>query len=131
MTGIDLILAETAIYIVSGRVIGSEGKPVLNAWVRLKRIPTIEMSPVMGEDNLTDSQGIFRLKNILPGKYRLLASTTTQGEGKQQTGSTQLEVTNTDVEGIVISLGEGAEIAGRLILGGKLDELSIRRLSGH
>ena len=126
LTGIDLILTEAVAYTISGKIVGSDGKPVINGWVNPMRLPMTEMMFALGGDNSTDSQGNFKLTNVFPGKYRLVAMT--NREGKQQTASTQVEVTNADVEGILITMGEGAEIAGRLIVEEMVEDLDIRRL---
>ena len=124
LTGLDMILVEGESYSVSGKVVGPDGKPILNGWIHPVGVPMGGFSFERG--GMTDSQGEFKLKGLNPGKYRL--STIKEQEGKRLVGNALVDVSNSDLEGIVIALGEGSEITGRVVVEGQSDSLDLRRL---
>ena len=125
LTGLDMILAEGESYSVSGKIVGSDGKPILSAWINPVRVPLSDFF-FFALMSSTDAQGEFKLKGLLPGKYRLSAGT--QREGKQLAGNAIVEVSNSDIEGVLIALGEGIEITGRVVIEGQNASLELRRL---
>lgn len=64
-----------------------------------------------------DSDGVFKLGNMLPGKYRLTTSTTR--DGKQESGSVIVEVGSEDLQNVFIVLGNGAEVSGKIVVEGQ------------
>lgn len=58
------------------------------------------------------SDGSFEISNVLPGSYDAVAMW--NYEGKRYTANQALEVGNADVEGILLTIAPGLNIAGRL-----------------
>lgn len=61
--------------------------------------------------------GIFELRGIRPGSYIVRASYI-EPPNQQQSGSVPVEVTDADVEGVVVHLTPGAEVTGTVRLEG-------------
>ncbi len=125
LTGMDMILVEGDSYLVSGKIVGPDGKPIIGGWINPVRVPLSDFLS-FSSGNSTDAQGEFKLKGLFPGKYRLSAGT--QREGKQLIGNAIVEVSNSDIEGVLIALGEGIEITGRIVIEGQNASLDLRRL---
>lgn len=111
VTGVDLILGEAESYNISGRVIGPDGKPFANAFIHVNQFP---LEGMMSGNKWTQSNaaGEFRLKELFPGKYFVTAGA--HQDEKRLDGNLVIEVSNTNIEGIVLALGEGTEISGRI-----------------
>jgi uncharacterized surface anchored protein len=125
VNGVDMALMEVSSYSISGRVLTSDGKPAHSAYVMPVRIP-LELPRVYGPGSGTDLQGNFKMPNLLPGKYRLMAHLLE--EGKQQSASTVVELGEEDVSGVSLVLGDGAEVSGRILLDGPKQKLDPRQV---
>ncbi|MCI0624668.1 MAG: carboxypeptidase-like regulatory domain-containing protein [Acidobacteria bacterium] len=117
ITGINLALTEMVSFTISGKVLGSDGKPASGARLMSMRHPPEADFGMMFGGGGVDPDGNFKLSNMLPGKYRLTAST--GREGKTESGSVIVEVGNEDLQNISVGLGNGAEVAGKIIVEGQ------------
>jgi protocatechuate 3,4-dioxygenase beta subunit len=113
----DLLLPPAAS--IAGRVVDEQGAPVAGARVRVRRggVMDSEVFQVMrgggAASSTSDADGAFVLRDVTPGKLRLLAVHPAFAEAE----STRLEVlpgqTHRDV---VLTLDHGGTIAGKLLL---------------
>jgi len=120
-----MALMEASSYSISGRVLTSDSKPAHSVHVMPVRMPS-ELEGFYGSGAPTNLQGNFKLKNLLPGKYRLMAYLFR--EGKQQSASAVVELGEEDVAGVSLILGDGAEISGRILLDGPKQKLDPRQV---
>jgi len=123
--GFHFTLIETHGYSVSGRVFTAEGKPAHSVWIISKReSPEAFVSgPETSAD--TDLQGEFMVSGLLPGRHRLHARA--GGDDNPQMASAVVQVTDQDIEGLTLVLGEGAQVTGRIVTDREDSALEWRR----
>jgi len=66
------------------------------------------------EDNFRPKDGSFVIRNVPPGTYDLTASYNGSESGDLHLARRQLEVGNSDVDGVTITISRGVDIFGRL-----------------
>lgn len=126
--GFHITLIEALSYSVSGRVLASDGRPAHSAWIMTVNQSTEAILSMGGRGANTDLQGHFKVADLLPGKYRLIARTQRRGEDLQL-ASTLVDVADRNVEGLTLVLGTGGEFSGRIVVEGEAADLDWRRIS--
>jgi len=116
LSGIDISLAETKAFSISGKVFRSDGKPAVEAMLSNMRMDDGDWGGWMSRGGVVDAEGNFKLGGLLLGRYRLIAES--RRSDKPQMASLVVEVGNENVRGVVLSLGDGGELSGRLIVEG-------------
>jgi carboxypeptidase family protein len=116
ITGINMALTEAASFTISGKVMRSDGKPATGARLMSMRHPPEGFGMMFGGSGV-DTDGSFKLSNMLPGKYRLTSSTTR--DGKQESGSVIVEIGGEDLQNVFVVLGNGAEVSGKIVVEGQ------------
>jgi len=108
--GIDLRLRKARVFRVSGKVMNATTGAALNpAMIMVYRREAGGMSTIPASMYMVQSdKGVFELRNIAPGPYALLALSTNPQDMMVQMSS--LDVTDQDIEGMVISVGGGFEL---------------------
>lgn len=96
---------------VSGRVVGADGSPARDAYVTLTVPGVSDYGGEMGGS--TDSKGEFSIKGVPPGSYILTAGQSDQGH--HYWAWQKVEVGEQKIDPIVIAVGRGAKIQGRII----------------
>lgn len=116
VSGIDIALAETKAFSVSGKVVGSDGKPAGDAMLESFRMDENGSwaSFITSSRGLVDSDGTFRLGGLLPGRHRLTA------ESGLKVASLIVEIGSEDIRDVVLALGEEAEVSGRVTVEGEV-----------
>jgi hypothetical protein len=115
--GIDILMQPVVPRRVSGRIVGGDPKrgSVKLALVRANDDPAAigisQSSPV----HLTPD-GAFEFTAVVPGDYTIEAFPAESGRGP--TGTVALTVDDRDITGIVVPLGAGAAVKGRLEFSG-------------
>ena len=110
----DFAMRRIKVTEVSGHVIGADGTPATNAYVAL-RIP---IANDWGGDlsSSTDSQGEVSIKGVAPGSYILSASESDRG--RRHYVQQKVEVGEEKINSIVLAIGRGAHLHGRIIVSG-------------
>jgi len=110
--GLDFTLTRVATRKVRGVVIdGATGQPPRTASVMLvPRSGSAGPPPLRGAAN-----GAFEFQNVHPGSYFAVATVNVGGNGSPvSAGRASVEVTNSDVEGVVVTLSPGIVISGTI-----------------
>jgi hypothetical protein len=108
--GIDLRLRKTRVFRVSGKVMNATtGTPLSPAMIMVFRREAGGMSTMPASMYMVQGdKGAFELRNVAAGGYSLLAMSTNPGDLMLQ--MTSLDVTDQDIEEMIITLGAGFEI---------------------
>ena len=112
----DFAMRRIKVTEVAGRVIGADGSPATQAFVELElSVPKVYNQG--GElSSSTDSKGEFSIKGVPPGSYILSASESDQG--RHYTAQQKVEVGETKIDSIVVAIGRGAKLQGRVVSSG-------------
>src|SRR5262245_22520367 len=116
LRGYDLTLFETTSYQIVGKVTSPDGQPPRRVFVTANKLPSSGLAQPASAQG-TSAQGDFKLRGLIPGTYRLVAQE--RREDRFLTGSTTVEIGNQDVAGVVLALGNGAELQGRVVQEGQ------------
>lgn len=105
----DIALRKIKTVEVAGRVMDTDGGPA-RTYVRLSQLNVSEFG--MGLGASTDAGGEFSIKGVPPGSYVISAGM--QEKGKFFNTRRKIEVGESDVDSVVLALGGGATIHGRM-----------------
>jgi protocatechuate 3,4-dioxygenase beta subunit len=128
--GTDIALKQVAVHRVRGKVLNQvTHKPGQDVMVMLvPRTKGLDWE-VGGHQQVKKADGSFEIPNVVPGPYTLSAYWFDQTEGKTHSAAQKLDIGESDVEGVLLTIGTGAIISGRVVWEGKpsleRDELSI------
>jgi protocatechuate 3,4-dioxygenase beta subunit len=119
--GVDFSIQTVTAFHVRGRVTGiPSGHPVPHIYVSLvsnEKVMPWWLSGVGA--NVSDAQGDFDIPNVRPGSYNLSAGFNDQG--KQYQAQEEIQVSDSDVKGLVLALVPTATIHGRVHAEGSVD----------
>ncbi len=104
---------------ISGRVIGSDGQPLANAWVML--MPVDEPDAAQGSSHgsrQTDAQGRFRFESLAAGEYSLRASVMSFSKSSRNLCAAQRErlvlAAGAALDDIELRIEQGGTIVARV-----------------
>jgi len=113
---------------VSGRVFDPGGKPASQIVVSLELRDAMAGLFQRGLAKLTDAQGKFEIKKVMPGSYKISAYNRVQGADDNRYWAEQrIEVSEDNVAGLLLQLSGGLELSGKIaaVGGSKLDLQSL------
>ncbi|MBI4165000.1 MAG: carboxypeptidase regulatory-like domain-containing protein [Acidobacteria bacterium] len=112
--GLDISLLSTRAVLVRGRILNpSTEKGKLRAWVVIMaRESKVRSFSPTAQTNVDNPQGEFEIRGVVPGSYTLIANSWTGEEVYQ--ARIPVEVGPSDIEGLIIPLGKGVEVSGRV-----------------
>lgn len=114
VTGIDLTVARSPIVRVRGRVVdAATGQPVPNVSVG---VAPQEGRTITIASSIVDASGSFDLAAVPPGRYDLVARTTTTNV--RLSGTIAIDVRDRNVENVTIAMTPGTTIRGRVTFTG-------------
>jgi len=108
----DLAMRGIRLVEVAGRVIGPDGSPAVRCYVHLSQAGISEWDS--GLSSGTDSKGEFSIKGVPPGSYFVSAGV--REKDKFYNTRQKVEVGDAKIDSIVLVLGTGATIHGRLAI---------------
>ena len=119
-TNVDITLSgPPRTYSARGRIIDSDtNQPVPNARVGVQ-VSFQDGSAAMGNVTTSTKEGEFKVENIAPGKYSVYSEP--QADSDWHSEAVRFEVTDRDVDGLVIKISRGASVSGVVILEGTND----------
>jgi len=117
--GIEIRLAQSRLYRVSGSAVDSQGRPLLHVNGQLMR-RTAAMAGGSSFGFTTDEQGRFQMRNVPSGSYRLIIRQTgPYRPGPQidpgEMATLPLTIAGADVENVLVMTTPGATIAGQIV----------------
>ena len=128
-TGADLVLREARSYTVRGAVVGAGDSSVAAVRIYCRQRSSEGWASEAAGRATTDRAGNFEVINLIPGEY--LLSAYANQSGRALMGMASLSVRGEDVEHVVLALGDGSEIQGRVSLEDSDQELDPSRISVH
>jgi len=128
--GTDIALKQVAVHRVRGRVLNQvTHKPAQGVEIFLVPRTKRQEWDLGGQAQVKKADGSFEIVDVVPGPYNLIAYWFDPTEGKNHFATQKLDVGESDLEGVQLTVGTGATIQGRFVWDGKPslegDELSI------
>lgn len=106
----DLAMRKVKTVEVAGRVIGPDGGPASHVYVRLTQAGIEDWGGELGAG--VDNSGEFSIKGVTPGSYIVAAAM--REKDKYYNTRQKIEVGETKIDSLVLMLGAGATIHGRM-----------------
>jgi protocatechuate 3,4-dioxygenase beta subunit len=108
--GIDVRVRKARVFRIAGKLINAAtGTPVSPGMLMVFRKQAGGMSTIpVSIYAVQGDKGVFELRNIPPGSYSMLAMSTNPQDMMMMMQS--VDVTEQDIEGMIVSLGSGVEI---------------------
>jgi protocatechuate 3,4-dioxygenase beta subunit len=128
LTNVDITLGQALPgFAVSGRVIDREtGRPMPGLRFGLRRVLNNNYAGI-NSSAPSNSQGEFRLQNVIPGKYEVLVLPMQGIETRADAVS--FEVIDQDVTGLLVKTFSGLTISGTVVIDGKTDNNTYAKLA--
>jgi len=115
MPGVDFIFLPSRAVRIRGHVFdGMLGRPASGVSVLLHRIDPQAFSFSSSGVSSQGPGGAFELRAMVAGSYEVVARLRTEGEVRS--GHRRIEVGNTDVDGVDLTILHGVDIRGRVIV---------------
>jgi len=111
----DFNMRHVASVEVAGKVIAADGRPVSHAYVHLN-LAGVEEDTSGDFSTTTDNKGEFSLRNVPPGSYVVAASE--YEDEKIWRAHQKIEVGERKIDSLILALGRGNSISGRVIFAG-------------
>jgi len=119
-SGVDISLQPIRALSVKGNVLNAGcGGTAQGAMVFLREQNPNQNFGWQNSMRPANAQGAFEIPNVIPGSYYLYAQLF--DEGKQCLGRQALEVADSDIEGVTLTVAPGVEIKGHLGVDGQSD----------
>jgi Predicted outer membrane protein len=116
VAGLDMRLQKTRVYRIRGQVLDPSGQPATRALVLA--VPSGDNDPMMGPGATpatVESDGKFEIYGVPSGSYTVVAQLRERQQGGMPLSHRQkVEVTDGDVDGVVLTLGAGITLTGSL-----------------
>ena len=127
---VDLVMRHIKTVQISGRVIGSDGKPATDVYVYLEELSAADFA--IDQSSHTDAKGEFKVKGVAPGSYVVHAQQHSNEDANYH-ASQKIEVGDDNLDSIRLALGRGVNYLGRVDVSGvgtvRFDRMFIRLIS--
>jgi protocatechuate 3,4-dioxygenase beta subunit len=127
-TNVDIVLGRTlTTHTVRGRVVnGATGQPMPNASYSVTHFVSPTYTTTISQGSVTNSQGEFKLENLIPGQYAIAVRPEHGGDWRAE--DLRFEIVDQDVNGLVVRTGKGASLSGVVVFEGVADQTTRERL---
>ena len=129
-TNVDIVLGRQLIkYTARGRIIDAEtSQPLPNAKIGVQLFFTLHANAGSGSTSLNNAaestkDGEFKIENLPPGKYAVYLDS--QPDSDSFSEQVRFEVTDQDVDGLLIKVSKGGTGSGIVVLDG-IDDPTVR-----
>jgi hypothetical protein len=106
----DVVLTLVRTAAISGVARDARGQPFTSGTVNVMNVVSGFPVPVASGAVLAD--GTFRLRNVPPGSFAIIAATPPAADGSRHTAAERLIVSGEDITGLVLSVPQPATLAG-------------------
>lgn len=115
IASIDILMKQVTVYRVRGKVVNLLPKPSGRRWTQVDVLRTNQGVgwESIGATSAGDADGSFDIREIPPGNYRIRAMWRSD-DGRMHVTQQDFAVGNADVEGLILTIGEGVNIPGRV-----------------
>ena len=127
--GADMVLREALSYSLRGTVVDADGSPITSVRLYCRKQAGEGWASQAAGEGTTDRAGNFEVTDLVPGEY-LLSAYAKRG-GRTLIGRAACTVSGKDVDGVVLVLGDGAEIQGKVIVEGSDEDSEPPQISVH
>jgi len=118
LPSIDIPMKQASVYRIRGRVFNQvTHRPATEVGLQLLPKTKNFAWDSFNNFNVQKSDGSFEFHEIVPGSYTL--STYWFDQNKTYGAQLDVEVTNADVDGVLLTIGPGFSVAGRIVWEGK------------
>ena len=128
---IDITLGrQVSRYTARGRIIdGDTSQPLPNARIGIQLFFSVGGSTSRNAAAESTKDGEFKVENLPPGKYAVYLDSQTDSEWISE--AVRFEVTDQDVDGLLIKTSRGGSISGVVVLDGTREPTAKINLAGH
>jgi hypothetical protein len=130
--GLDFSLVRRSFHTIRGRIIDTTtGQPPASPALSLFFFNAGAGRAVANSDrnrqSYTNTTGAFEIRDVPPGAYTMASSEKPNTSGNQlamRFGFTRVDVTNSDVDNVIVTIPAGASISGRIMLEGQTSPMA-------
>lgn len=132
-SNVDIELAEAPkSYEARGKIVDESGNPV--AGVAYGHGAVRANQPLIGawgtDGSTTDDAGSFVVRNLMPGRYAVFAVNDVGAAPLDvYSDAVQFEVTDANIEGLVVKVHRGASISGSIVVEGTTDRAVLAKIT--
>jgi hypothetical protein len=117
--GVDIEMNKSPSYCVAGTVFGPMGAAALHFSIEAMQPSSGQSSSggtyMIAPSGTTAADGQFRICDLYPGVYRLSAGDPVTSSPKSVHGSTDITITDQDLQGVRVNAGPGKSLEGEVV----------------
>jgi Carboxypeptidase regulatory-like domain len=114
---IDFLMKEASVYRIRGKLVSLIPKVnVRQSWVQVLPRNQQNYSMYFGPQNSVRADGTFEIPEVAPGEYTITARLF--DEGKSYSTQQDIDISASDIDGLLLSIGPGITIPGRILWDG-------------
>jgi len=114
---IDFLMKEASVYRIRGKLVSLIPKVnVRQSWVQVLPRNQENYSMYFGPQNSVRADGTFEIPEVAPGEYTITARLF--DEGKSYSTQQDIDISASDIDGLLLSIGPGITIPGRILWDG-------------
>jgi hypothetical protein len=130
LSGVDLTLTTTPLAVLTGEVRTSDGKPASGIRVLIKSLRELANPRASQRVAVTASDGTFRLEQLVPDAYRIVAEPTSASAVREWGVQETLQVDGDEAH-VQIELKPAASLSGRIIVEGSTSLGALKSLASR